>query len=210
MSQLAYINISPDYACQVPTLQRICFPQTNAEVLFTEEDMLKHCEIFPQGTFMVLDGDRLVGLGAGIFLNFDFEHPQHTLHGIAGEHGVGNHNPKGEWYYGTDISVHPDYRRRGIGKRLYRLRKQVVRDHNKKGIIAGGVLPGFRKYLEEMSALDYVTRVVAGELYDPTLSFQIKNGFQVRGVLENYFNDQRSGSWASLIVWENPDYQVEA
>jgi hypothetical protein len=33
--------------------------------------------------------------------------------------------------------------RRGIGKRLYELRKEVVRRYNKKGIIAGGHIVGF-------------------------------------------------------------------
>lgn len=208
MSKLKYENIRPEHASQVHALQRICFPNTDVDILFTEEDMLEHYRVFPEGTFMVMDGNRLVGMGAGIFLDFDFEHPQHTLHGIAGPSGVEGHNPNGAWYYGTDISVHPDYRRRGIGKKLYELRKGVVRKYNKKGIIAGGVLPGYRKYLDKMSAEEYVNKVSAGELYDPTLSFQIRNGFKVRGVLKDYFDDERSGSWASLIVWENPLYKA--
>jgi ribosomal protein S18 acetylase RimI-like enzyme len=149
-------------------------------------------------------------MGAGIFLDFDFEHPQHSLYGIAGNHACENHDPAGEWYYGTDISVHPDYRRRGIGKRLYELRKDLVRRYNKRGIVAGGALPGFGDHKANMTALEYVTEVAAGELYDPTLTFQIQNGFEVFGVISDYFSDARSDNWASLIVWENSDYRTQA
>jgi GNAT superfamily N-acetyltransferase len=204
---LTYTNIKPEHAAGLAQLQLIAFPETDPHLLFSEEDLIKHCHVFPEGTFVALDGDRPVGMGAGIFVDFDFANYQHTLYQIAGESGTEGHNPNGAYYYGTDISVHPDYRRRGIGEKLYELRKDVTRRHNKKGIVAGGVLPGFKEYKAHMSAEEYVAKVVAGELYDPTLSFQLRNGFVVRGVLRDYFHDERSGSFASLIFWENPEYR---
>ncbi|MCA9981241.1 MAG: GNAT family N-acetyltransferase, partial [Anaerolineales bacterium] len=188
-------------------LQLIAFPETDPEILFSAEDLVKHAEVFPEGTYVVLDGDKPVGMGAGIFVDFDFDNYQHTLHEIAGETGTEGHDPDGAYYYGTDISVNPDYRRQGIGNKLYDLRKEVVRRYNKKGIVAGGVLPGYKNHKDAMTVEEYVDKVVAGELYDPTLSFQLRNGFVVRGILRDYFHDERSGSVASLIYWENPDYQ---
>lgn len=57
-----------------------------------------------------------------------------------------------------------------------------------------------------MSAEEYVSRVVAGELYDSTLSVQLKNGFRVVTMLRDYIEDSASDNWAVLILWENPDY----
>jgi hypothetical protein len=48
-----------------------------------------------------------------------------------------------------------------------------------------------------------VDKVVAGELQDPTLTFQMSHGFEVRGLLENYLEDEADDGWAALIVWEN-------
>ncbi len=206
MTDLQYVTLEAKHAPQIADLQLICFPTTDPDELFSEEDMLHHVETFPEGTFIVLDGGRVVGMGAGIFVDFDFAHTQHSLYEIAGESGCGNHNPDGAWYYGTDISVHPDYRRRGVGRQLYALRQDLVRRYNKRGIIAGGVLPGFVNHKQRLTAAEYVNQVVAGALYDPTLTFQLENGFEVRGVLEDYFHDESSGNWASLIVWDNPDY----
>ena len=46
--------------------------------------------------------------------------------------------------------------------------------------------------------------VKAGEVCDPTVTFQIKCGFVVRGVLRNYIEDESCGNCAALIYWENP------
>ena len=206
MNDLTYVNIRPEHGPGVAELQGVCFPYTPPEYYFTAADIEKMAEIFPEGHFAVLDDDRVVAFGAGIFLNFDFEHTQHNLEESAGPGGYENHHPHGDYYDGTDISVHPEYRRRGIGRKLYQLRKDVVRQFNRKGIIAGGVLPGYSDHKEKMSALEYVQKVAAGELYDKTLTFQLENGFKLLGVLKDYFPDSSTNGWASLILWENPDY----
>jgi ribosomal protein S18 acetylase RimI-like enzyme len=209
MSELQYVPIHAKYGQGVAELQKICLPNTPPEYHFTPEDVAEMAAIFPEGAFVVLDGEKVVGLGAGIFLDFDFEHTQHTLYELTGESACKNHNPDGAYYYGTDITVHPDYRRRGIGQHLYELRKEVTRRYNKKGIVAGGMLPGFVDHKAHMSADEYVKKVMAGELYDRTLTFQIGNGFKALGVLKNYYPDAPSDGWASLIVWENPEYVEE-
>jgi ribosomal protein S18 acetylase RimI-like enzyme len=124
---------------------------------------------------------------------------------VVGHEGVGNHDPEGPWYYGTDIAVHPDYRGQGIARRLYELRKQLVVDLGRRGIVAGGVIPGYADHKDQMTAQEYVDRVAAGELFDATLSVQIANGFEVHGVIENYVDDQSTDGWASFIVWFNPN-----
>ena len=203
---LHYGNLTPDLAPRCAQLELLSFPHADPTELISEADFRAYAKTFPEGFFVCLDGDRVVGQGGGLFLDFDFEHPQHTIVEITGEHQCGNHDPDGDWYYGTDIVVHPEYRRRCIGKKLYELRKDLVRRHGKRGIIAGGHIPGFAQHKHEMSAADYVAAVASGKLYDATLTFQLENGFEVRGVLENYIQDEETDGWSALIVWENPDY----
>ena len=205
MSRLHYTTITEDLAPQCAELERLAFPSTDPDELFSETGLVGQARVFPEGFFVVLDGDRVVGQAGGIFVDFDFDDPQHTFAEVAGEHGFEAHDPGGDWYYGTDIAVHPDYRRRGIGSELYRLRKQLVRDHGKRGIIAGGYLANYHEHKHEMSAAEYCRRVSSGELYDRTLTFQIENGFEIRGVLEGYLADERNDGWAALIVWPNEE-----
>ena len=115
MSELRLTNLTEELAPQCAALELAAFPHADPSELLGVEDIRAYARTFPEGFFVVLDGDRVVGQGAGIFLDFDFEHPQHTISEITGEHQCGNHNPEGAWYYGTDMATHPDYRRRGIG-----------------------------------------------------------------------------------------------
>jgi GNAT superfamily N-acetyltransferase len=196
------VNLDASMADELETIEHLSFPMANRDDLLSADDIRAYARTFPQGYFVALLDGQPVGQGAGIYLDFDFDNPQHTIAEITGAHQCGNHDPNGEWYYGTDISVHPDYRGKGIGGLLYAARKDLVRRDGKRGIIAGASLPGYFHHKETMSATEYVDRVVAGELTDPTLSFQISNGFAVRGMLEGYLEDQADDGWAALIVWE--------
>ena len=202
---LVVTNLTHDLAARCAALELAAFPDADPSELISEEDMHAYADVFPEGFFVILDGDEVVGQGAGIFLDFDFSQPQHTIAEITGENQCRNHDPAGDWYYGTDIVVHPEHRRRGIGRQLYELRKDLVRRHSKRGIIAGGYLAGFKNHKHAMTAQDYVAAVVAGDLYDSTLTFQLKNGFEVRGLLEGYIEDEGNDGWASLIVWVNEE-----
>ncbi|MDX1521210.1 MAG: GNAT family N-acetyltransferase [Anaerolineae bacterium] len=202
MTEVQIVTIQPEHAAPLRRLQLICFPNIPPDELYSEKELLEVCEVFPDGTFVALAGETVVGLGSGVYTDFDPEHPQHTLLEIFAR----GHNPASLWYYGLDISVHPDYRGYGIGRRLYDARKAVVQRDNKRGIVAGGLVPGFARHKQSMSLEEYVAKVSAGELYDPTLTFQLRNGFEVRGILENYASLKVSDRRATLIIWENPKY----
>ena len=45
-----------------------------------------------------------------------------------------------------------------------------------------------------------------GDLQDPTLSFQLTNGFRAVAALPGYMEDPLVDDWAVLIVWDNPDH----
>lgn len=204
---LRLTTIAPEYAEALEALQVICFPTLGADELMRQEHFLSHCRIFPEGDFVVLDDEQVVGLGSGFLTDFDFAAPNHTFREMIAGGYYTNHDPNGAWYYGGDISVHPEYRGRGIGKWLYDARKALVRKRHLRGIVAGGVLPGYAAYKATLTIQDYVDKVVAGELSDPTLSFQLRQDFTVRGLLENYLEDEAADNWATLIVWDNPDYR---
>ncbi len=210
MPDLVFTHQDLDHLERLVDLEARCFPELPPHELVSPETVRLQVELFPEGAFMVLDGERVVGMASGVFVDYDIRHTQHDLHDIVGEWGVGNHDPDGDWYYGIDIAVDPAYRGRGIAKELYRLRKQVVIDHNKRGIIAGGVLPGYTDHKHEMGALDYVAKVVEGELVDPTLTAQLKSGFVVLGLIADYIDSPSTDNWASFITWFNLRFDPNA
>jgi len=202
-------TIRPRYAAALEQLQRDCFPTLGADELMRAEHFLNHCRLFPEGNFVARHGARVIGLGSGFLIDFDFEQPQHSFQDIIDGGYYSAHDPGGDWYYGGDISVHPDFRRRGVGSLLYHARMKIVKRLNRRGIVAGGLIPGYAEHKSLLTPQAYVDKVVAGELYDSTLSFQLNRGFAVRGLLRDYIEDDASDNWATLIVWDNPDYQLD-
>ncbi len=206
MTEITYTNLSEEYAKALATLELIVFPSIDPSDLYDEVELRRLAQVFPEGNFVALDGDKPVGMGLGVLVDFDFEHSEHALSDVLGSDGVSNHSMNNDWYYGTDISVLPEYRGLGIGRQLYQLRKEAVMRLGKRGIVAGGVIPGYAEHLDQMSAASYIDKVVAGELYDSTLSFQLGNGFEAHGPIPNYLNDESVGHNAVLIAWPNPDF----
>lgn len=204
MAELVYRQIEPQWADELEAIERGVFATINNDDLYDAAALRQVAEDFPEGGFVVFDGDRPVGMGLGILLDFDFDHLDHELSEV-----YSSHDPNGQWYYGTTIAVLPEYRGRGIGHELYERRKGVVKRLNKRGIVAGGVLPGFADHKHEMSADEYLAKVRDGELYDPTLTFQIENGFEPRAALKDYSDDPSVDGYACLIVWDNPDYEPD-
>lgn len=105
-------------------------------------------------------------------------------------------------FYGS-VFVHPEYRGRGIASLLYTTRKELTRRLGMRGIVAGGALPGYQHHAGRLSVEAYIAAVCAGELFDPTLSVQLKNGFAVRDVLRGYVDGGALvGNDATMLVWE--------
>lgn len=203
-------TLRPQYFAALAELQRICYPTLGAAELMGVEHFASQYRIFAEGQFVAVAGDQVVGQGSGFWIDFDFAHPQHTFRELCAEFYFTNHDPEGDYYYGADISVHPDWRGQGIGRQLYAVRKALVKRYNRRGIVAGGLIPGYAAYKGQMSVAAYVDKVVAGELNDPTLTFQLRNGFRVRGLIENYIEDSASDNWSTLIEWVNPNFRPTA
>lgn len=200
-------NTRPEHIAALAGLQQICYPTLAPDEWLRVEHFLSHLRLFPEGQHVALDGEQPIAMSATFRLDLDFEHPAHTFHEIIAAGYFTNHDPSGPYLYGADMSVHPAYRRQGIASRLYDARKELIRRLNLKGMIAGGMIPGYRAFSDRLSVEEYVEQVVRGESRDPTLSAQLRNGFVVRGILYDYLHDDALGHDATLIVWTNPDYR---
>ncbi|MFN8378843.1 MAG: GNAT family N-acetyltransferase [Anaerolineae bacterium] len=214
-NQPAHVHITvertrPEHVPALARLQRIVFPTLADDELFTQEKYLNHLHLFPEGQFVAIahheGGSEPIGATTTFRTNFDFEHTQHTYVEAIANGWLSNHNPHGEWLYGVDMSVHPDYRGMRVGRRFYEARRQLARDLNLRGEIAGALMPGYIHHHHNLSVAQYVLKVWQGQLQDPTLSVQIKNGFRPRGILYGHISDPRSLNAAALIVRENPHY----
>jgi 4-aminobutyrate aminotransferase/(S)-3-amino-2-methylpropionate transaminase len=102
--------------------------------------------------------------------------------------------------YGADVGVDPEFRGRGLATALYAARQEAVWRLGLRGQVTAGMIRGYGEVKDRISARDYYDDVVAGRWADPTLSMQLKVGFEPRALLENYLSDPVCDGYSVLLV----------
>ena len=179
---------------------------------WTPTQLASHLEVFPEGQLVAEVDGRVVGMAASLIVLWD-DYSMDTSWRDFTDHGMfRNHDPaRGRTLYGAEIMVHPAFQGHGVGKRLYEARRELVGRFGLLRIRAGARLAGYHRHAERLSPEDYTRRVVAGELTDPTLSFQLARGFAVIGVARHYLrHDPESLGHAAVIEWLNPEVATPA
>lgn len=178
---------------------------------WSERQLASHLALFPEGQFVAIEepGGVVVGMAASLIVLWDDYH-RHMSWKEFTDHGMfTNHDPEhGRTLYGAEVMVEPSMQRRGIGKKLYQARRELVHRLDLLRIRAGARLRGYHRYARRMTAEEYVLQVVSGRLKGPTLSFQLREGFEVIDVVKDYLGmDPDSLGHAALIEWLN--HEVE-
>lgn len=195
-------NSRLDDAEHIADLARLCFDPP--EIAFTKDNYTSQIEKFPEGQLCVEFKGEIIGSCSSLIVNID-EYPKyHTLVDMSDSGNIQNHNPNGKHLYGIDVIVHPEYRSMKIGTRLYEARKQVCKNLNLQAVIFGGRIPNYHKYTDTLNVEEYVDKIIKKDIYDPVLTFQLKNGFKYQYILPNYLpTDHESLYYATFMQWVN-------
>lgn len=195
-----------DYAAVVELQQR-CFSGMKP---WSKEQFESQISIFPEGQICVEYQGHVVASSSSLILDFAMYGDIHNWKQIADEGFIRNHNPEGNTLYGIEIMVDPDFRGMKLSRRLYEARKDLARRLNLMRIVLGGRIPGYHSHKDQMTAREYVEKVMSKTLYDPVLTTQLSNGFVLKRLLKSYLAaDKESTGYATLLEWSNLDYQPD-
>lgn len=163
---------------------------------------------FHEGCFVAVLNDEIVGYSASIILSEKVALAPHTWMGITGSGYGSTHDDEGDYLYGYETCVDPDVRGHRIGQRLYNARKNLVKFLRLKGIVFAGRVPNLRKKRKQVKDVyDYIEKVKDRKIRDTTLGFQLRNGFEVIGILDRYLpSDRDSLGYGVHLIWNNPEY----
>ena len=173
-----------------------------------EEEILALIKRFPEGQICIEDNGKAVAIALSLTIDFSLFGEQHSYAQIIAGGTFRSHDPEGDYLYGIEIFVDPDYQGMRLGRRLYDVRKELAENLNLKGILLGGRIPGYHKHSAQMGPQEYILKVRNRELFDPVLTFQLSNDFHVRNLLDHYWpEDDHSRGHAVLLEWVNIYYQ---
>lgn len=163
---------------------------------------------FKEGQICIEDNGHVVAAAFSVVVNYDKFGDEHTYDEITGNAYFTTHDPNGDVLYGVDIFVDPEYRNLRLGRRLYEARKELCQNLNLRAIVAGGRIPNYKDYSSTLSPQQYIEAVKRKEIYDPILTFQLSNDFEVKRVLKSYLpEDKESKGYATLLEWFNIYYE---
>jgi GNAT superfamily N-acetyltransferase len=191
-------NTTAAYAPALQALQDLIFPTLSEEERMQAKHYLKHIEIFPEGQFLIRDGNKVIAMTTTIRYHLSLEN--HTFLDISQGLWMTSHEPNGDWLYGMDVGVHPDYRGLGLAREIYRARQELCRRLHLKGQITVGMPNGYANLASKMSLEDYSDALIRGDIFDPTVSVQQKMGFRLIRLIPDYLDDPQCGNGGILMT----------
>jgi predicted amidohydrolase/GNAT superfamily N-acetyltransferase len=211
-SQPARLVLRTARAADIPAIVALSERVYSKDNAYSAEMLAGQQAQFGDGVYVALFEGEVVGYCATFRIDEAEALAAHRWRTITGGGFASRHNPNGDWLYGMEVCVDPAHRGQRIGQRLYRQRQRLCTDLKLKGIVFGGRLPGFARRRKRFNddAAAYVQAVVDGRVRDAALNFQLRNGFEPIGVLQDYLpSDAESAGYASHMVWRNPKLAAE-
>lgn len=197
--------MSLDHLPGVVELQRACFPPPfSEELLWKEEHLHRHLQIFAAGQFVSLHGRSVVASASSTLISEKNWLAHRTWEETVGGPLLATFDPTGSTLYGLDISVHPDYRGKGLGRSLYEMRFELVKSLKLARYGTACRLPDFRRVHNEIPQLtveSYATSVEQGNRSDRTLTPLLSYGLKFLGVTHDFMEDYESDNAAALLEW---------
>ena len=182
-------------------LQVLAFPPPfPAELLWQPDHLLAHLAKFPRGQWVAVVNEQIVGsLSNCIFSEANWQSHGPWFESIGTLYANGHH-PRGTTLFGLDITVHPDFRKRGIGTAFYQTRFQLTRELGLARYGTGCRLPDLALH-PQLTPEEYAEKVQSGELTDGTLTPMLRFGLKFVSVARDYMEDEESRNAAAILEW---------
>lgn len=206
---------SEQYAAKMEALMATIYnldPYIEENGMFTAAHFLHHMKVFPEGQFIAVDTatDTVVGITVSMRIHFDPQQPMlASWWELIGYGWLNTHMPTGEWLYGVESCVHPEYQGKGIGKQLTNARLETMRRLNLRGMVAGSAIVSYHTVAATVPVEEYVADVIAGRRFDNNLTKQIKMGFKPMHIIPNYLEDYDCAGYGVEMMIENPAYVAQ-
>jgi len=202
-------NAKIEDAIQMEYVQSQCYPTLHLSEILDRKHFANHIKVFLEGQIVVEKDGNIVASASTFRCNFP-EHDSTFLEETDNLWITNVQIPDGDWMYGIDMGVLPEYRGLGLSKEMYKARHEICKQLGLKGQIIAGMTIGYGKVKDKMSIEEYCKALEKNELTDPTITPQKNAGFRWIRPLYNYINDPEAG-YGSILMYRPVDenYYIE-
>lgn len=192
-------------------------------VQFREEHLRSQIRIFPDGQLCFEDEQgEIWGFVNLMRFIFDPRSPlRGTWRGITADGYISSHDPRGNWLFGVNLSVHPHGFFTGATEALLGTAARICASRHLKGIMFVGRMPGYARWLRARvragTALDGADVEVArsyidarltedngkGRRLDSQLAMYESFGLRIIGPVPDFMPDEKSRDFGIAMVWSN-------
>lgn len=186
-------------AVQMEYVQSQCYPTLHESELLNRNHFINHIKVFSVGQIVVEKDGKIIASASTFRCNFP-KHDSTFLEETDNLWITKVHISDGDWMYGIDMGVLPEYRGLGISKEMYKARHEVCKTLGLKGQIIAGMTIGYGKVKDKMTIQEYCEALIKNEFTDPTITPQRNAGFRWIRPMYNYINDPEAG-FASILMY---------
>lgn len=171
----------------------------------TEEMFRSRIETFPEGQFVAVIKDQIVGSIFSQIVNYstwqdkDFSWEEITDSGSINR----THDSSGDSIYGIGLAVKKNSQGGKVAEFLMIKMALLCLSLKLKRILLGSRIPGYSYSSKPVEEYIFSERS-SGKLLDPELAFYQKYGVKPIKALPNYMKDSESLDYGVLVTWENP------
>lgn len=175
-----------------------CYPTLDKSEVLNRNHFRNHIAIFPLGQLVVERNGIIVGSASTMrtFIPLKGE----TFLAVTDDLWITNsHEPEGDWMYGLDMGILPEYRGLGLSREMYFARQEVCKILRLKGQIIAGMTIGYGRMKDKMTIEEYCHALEVMKFTDPTVTPQRKAGFRWIRPLYNHVHDPEAGDACVLM-----------
>ena len=162
---------------------------------------------FPEGQAVAECDGEVIGASGALVIHASGAALDGTWSDVTADGSFATHDLRGDTLYAAGTCVDSTRRGYGAARALREAQRKLCRRLNLRRIVATVALDGCAHGDASMSPQLYARRVIWGDIEDAALSFELAQGYQYCGILEDYF-PARDGArgHAALMVWLNSMY----
>lgn len=192
-------NAKLEDVIQMEYVQSQCYPTLHQSEILDRNHFANHIKVFPEGQIVIETEGKVIASASTFRCNFP-EHDSTFLEETDNLWITNVQIPDGDWMYGIDMGVLPQYRGLGLSKEMYKARHEVCKIMGIKGQIIAGMTIGYGKVKDQMTIEEYCAALERKEVTDPTITPQRNAGFRWIRPLYNYINDPEAG-YGSILMY---------